>query len=184
MAHSELASTSEPSGLFPFNFLLVISDMHKNLFEEHQDPSYLSNVLKENIFFLLERFISLIFLTWFQMYRWKSTLRSCRFGHCYCWRNFKISNRKQPRPLADTLVNYERPAQVSIFQQWLYSTNNIICMVWVLCSSNAVPGSGRLACQFHHVCSRKIKCAPLKCTWLTLLCKGATIMEIVTLWEQ
>ena len=48
------------------------------------------------------------------MYRWKSTIPSCRFSHCYCWWNFKISHRKQPRPLADTHVNFERPAQVSI----------------------------------------------------------------------
>ena len=59
-------------------------------------------------------FISFIILTWFQMYRWKSTIPSCRFSHCYCWWNFKISHRKQPRPLADTHVNCERPAQVSI----------------------------------------------------------------------
>ena len=53
-ARSELASASEPSGLLPLNFLIVISDMHKNL-ERTQDRSDLSTVLTENIFFLLEK---------------------------------------------------------------------------------------------------------------------------------
>ena len=79
--------------------------MHKNL---GRTPG------SENIFFLLGMFISFIILTWFQMYRWKSTIPSCRYSHCYCWWNFKISHRKQPRLLADARVNFERPAQVSI----------------------------------------------------------------------
>ena len=66
-ARWELPSTSGPSRLLQLKFRMVISDM-----------------LTENIVFLLEKFISLIILTWFQVYRRKSTLRSCRFSHCYC----------------------------------------------------------------------------------------------------
>ena len=63
---------------------------------------------------MLEKFISLLVFTWFQIYRWKSTLPSCRFTHCYYWRNFKISHKKQPRPLADARVNFEQPAQLKV----------------------------------------------------------------------
>ena len=86
--------------------------MHKNL-GRTPGSERSSTVLTENIFFLLEMFTSFIILTWFQMYKRKSTIPSYRFSHCYCWQNFKISHRKH-WPLADTRVNFERPAQVSI----------------------------------------------------------------------
>ena len=56
------------------------------------------------------------------MYRW-TTIPSCRFSHYYCWWNFKISHRKQPRPLADACVNFEGPAQVSI-------SGDCIAIIW------------------------------------------------------
>ena len=80
------------------------------------------------------------------MYRWKSTIPSCRFSHCYCWWNFKISHRKQPRPLADTHVNFERPAQVSI-------SGDCIAITWrhliFFCFFFTAPAEGWINGAFH-----------------------------------
>ena len=57
-------------------------------------------MLIANAYFLLEKFVALISVAWFRCCRWKCTIFSWRFSHCYCRQNYTISHMKQPRPLA------------------------------------------------------------------------------------
>ena len=71
------------SGLLPLNFLIVIYAL-KPMKTPRIGVICQCNCAHGKYIFLLEKFISLIILTWFQMYRWKFTLHSGRFSHCYC----------------------------------------------------------------------------------------------------
>ena len=86
-----------------FYYFLVISKMYKILWRCQRSVSFI-NCAHGNFIFLLKRFIVLINVTCFKVCGWKSVTRSCRSGHCYCWRNYNIShkpghslNQGQPR---------------------------------------------------------------------------------------
>ena len=53
-------------------------------YEDPQDRYDLPTACIANVFFLLEKFVMLITVAWFQVYRWKCTIPSWRFRHCYC----------------------------------------------------------------------------------------------------
>ena len=86
--------------------------MHKNLWR-CPGSEWVLTCTHGKLLPLSGKFISLNIVTWFQGCRSIFTLLTCRFRHCYCWRNYKISYKKQPRPLADAHIDLERPAWVS-----------------------------------------------------------------------
>ena len=51
--------------------------------EDALDRYHLSTVLPANLLFLLEKFVRLIIMACFQVWRLKSNIQICRFGHCY-----------------------------------------------------------------------------------------------------
>ena len=86
-ARTDDVSASEPPEVLPLSFSPVISEMHKTI---------------------LENYISLVIAVWF---RWK-----CIGGDIpYSRQNYKISNKKQPRSLADDGVNLEPDLNIDYF---------------------------------------------------------------------
>ena len=81
---------------------VMISKMHKT-YEDPQDRYDLS-VSRVNLFFLLNRFVTLIIEAWLQrysnlqIYKYRSTMHNSRSNSWYCRGNYIISYRKQPRP--------------------------------------------------------------------------------------
>ena len=109
------ASASEPSGLLPLTFCVVISEMHKNLWR-FTGWVWFIYCAHSKCPFLVGKFVALIIGAWFQLCRRKCTIRSWWLSHLHCRQNYTISHKKQPRPFADACVNFERLARVRLRQ--------------------------------------------------------------------